>query len=160
MPMTRIAALLVVVACLLNRSVGDVNITLQYNRSNFLHPQCLGLGNTSRKRRLIYKDQSTHPVVFPYPPWTSGQVLAQIAFILLSEVMNYDTDLFAHYTSDDGDFVNFAAGCSEALSCLQADVENPLAHFTLETWPGGDLRLSDLPDHVKPVLLRELDYSE
>ncbi len=91
--------------------LSNVGMQQQYNGTNILKSHCLFLENNNTKRRQVYNDLSTHSVVLPYPPWTSAQVLAQISYILLSEVMNYETDLLPHNTNDAGDFLNFAAGC-------------------------------------------------
>ena len=116
---------------------------------------CLNLNLSAEVRYLVYPDSSLHPVVIPYPPWTSAQVLAQIVFIILVEVMNYAAELYPRNTNNDWDFVNFAAGCSDPNDnvCPNADLKGPIVHFTLETWDGGAQRDLSLETAIRPRLL-------
>ena len=123
--------------------------------------QCLHLNITSAKRYLLYPDNSLHPVMIPYPSWASARVLAQIAKILVSEVMNYASELFVRDTLHDSFFVADVIGCQDFVGdemCTKINDAEPNVHFTLETWDEGAQWNSLLPDYVRPALLNVLDY--
>ena len=106
---------------------------------------CLDANGSRQQKNLVYADDSLHPIVIPYPDWTSAQVLGHTVHILLSEVMNYNVTLFPRFTNNDWDFVNFAAGCADPNDeiCSSANVSEPIVHFTLETWQAGADRGTD-----------------
>jgi hypothetical protein len=129
--------------------------------------RCLGptsavhtLNGTSELHYLVYPDKSLHSVRLPYPSWTSAQVLANIAYILYHEVMNYSVVLVDTTTIFDEHVINYAAGCSDPddTKCVQRDAYNPTVHVTFETWSGGDIRAATLPEDVRPTLISVLDY--
>ena len=111
-------------------------------------------------RSLTYADNSSHPVLIPYPEWTSARILGDIAYILLTEIMNYSTLLFDTTTLFDEQVVNYVAGCFDPddPQCVLRDPDHPQAHFTLESWSLGASRANGLPDAVRPFLLSVLDY--
>jgi hypothetical protein len=109
---------------------------------------------------LVYKDQSQHPVKIPYQSWTSVQVNAQIAHILLTEIMNYSVEFVYVDTLVSTDAVNLVSGCSQTAECPcpPRDIADPLVHVTLETWSGGITKVSCLPADIRPSLVSILNY--
>ena len=109
---------------------------------------------------LQYSGSSKHSVKIPYPLWTSAQVNAYIYYILLREKMFYSADLVRLNTLYCSDVVNYVAGCldPEDSECVERDVDNPIVHFTVESWTTGTQRVAALPESVKPALLSVLSW--
>ena len=109
---------------------------------------------------LEYLDGTFDFVKIPYPSWTSARVMAQISYILLSEVMGYSSVLVDTHSMTSENIVNYVAGCQDPYdsSCAVYNLNNPAVHFTLETWPKGTNRIASLPDSIRPVLLNVMDY--
>ena len=123
---------------------------------------CLLYGNPSNQRNLSYSDGSQHPVSIPYPSWSSIQLSAHIAQIILSEIMNYSTVFYVQDTIDDSIILADAVGClnPEDHVCQNRDTEHPKIHFTLETWDTGyEWQSTTLPVAVQATLISTLDYS-
>ena len=112
------------------------------------------------KRYLVYSDNSTHPVRIPYADWTSARVSAQVANILLSEVVGYETLLVDIYGNDIYG-VTYVTGCTDPFdqTCTQWDNLSPLAHFTVESWIDGINTAQRLPANIRPSLLSVTDYN-
>ena len=110
---------------------------------------------------LIYNDGTEHSVYIPYPAWGSAQVIANIAYILIKEVMNYSVVLIKTESISSEHPVNYAAGCVDPddPNCTEHDAWDPKVHFTLETWEGGHQRATILNEDVRPDLLNVLSYT-
>jgi hypothetical protein len=119
------------------------------------------LNGSSKLNFLVYPDKSLHSVRIPYPGWTSARVVANIFYILYHEVMKYSVVLVDTTTIFSEHPVNYAAGCLDPDDgeCVERDPNNPIVHFTFETWSGGGNRAVTLPQDVRPTLISVLDYS-
>jgi class 3 adenylate cyclase len=113
------------------------------------------------RRRLVYADNTDHPVLVPFLGWASGQISAAVAYYLLTEAMGYESDLVNIPSLFDDKAVNFVAGCLDSAdtSCQNRATGQPRIHFTLESWMMGITRASILPNDVKPTILGVLDFS-
>ncbi len=114
----------------------------------------------SKLNFLVYKDQSEHSVKIPYQSWTSVQVNAQIAHILLTEVMNYSVEFVPIHTLVSSNAVNLVSGCSQTADCpcQPSDITDPIVHVTLETWAGGITTASCLSADIRPSMVSVLKY--
>lgn len=74
--------------------------------------------------------------------------------------MGYSVVLVETNTSLSEHLVSYAAGCVDAddSECSKQDPEQPIVHFTLETWKSGNKRAQSLPDPVRPSLLNVQNY--
>ena len=74
--------------------------------------------------------------------------------------MGYSVVLVETNTSLSEHLVSYAAGCVDAddPECSKQDPEQPIVHFTLETWKSGNKRAQSLPDPVRPSLLNVQNY--
>ena len=115
---------------------------------------CL-IDKTGPLRKLHYQDGTFHPVRIPYSAWSSARILGDIVYILLSEIMGYSVVLYETNTLLDDEIVSATAGCFDVdtSDCVEHNNNDPLVHFTLETWQTGYQRGIDLPANVRPVLL-------
>jgi hypothetical protein len=109
---------------------------------------------------LRYPDNTVHPVSLPYPLWASGRITGEIAFILISEVMQYWAHMFNTATDYSAQVVNYASGCLDPddPNCVLRDTTRPKIHFTIESWQYGIARAAVLPTDVRPTLLSVHDY--
>ena len=109
---------------------------------------------------LRYPDSTLHNVSIPIGNWTSSQVVGEIAYILVHEVIRYSSHLFDTEEIADSATVNYVVGCFDPndASCPESDINDPKAHFTIESWQGGINRVLALPANLQPVLLNVLDY--
>jgi hypothetical protein len=72
-----------------------------------------GLSTTHEtRRRLVYADNTDHPVLVPFLGWASGQISG--AYYLLTETMGYESDLLNISSLFDDKAVNFVAGCLDS----------------------------------------------
>ena len=87
-------------------------------------------------------------------------MLGDIVYILVSEIMGYSAVLYDTNTLFDEQIVSAAAGCQDAddLACKNRDFENPIVHFTIETWDRGHERATSLSESIRPVLLGIQSY--
>ncbi|EKX41377.1 hypothetical protein GUITHDRAFT_112591 [Guillardia theta CCMP2712] len=116
---------------------------------------------SSQRRSLTYPNGSAVSVSLPFESWSSARVLAQIAFILLDEVMDYRTVVWDGAGLNSAQPVNYAAGCKDpdSTTCTVSNIQDPFLHITLETWSFGIRRVFTLPRDVQPTLISVLDYS-
>ena len=162
--MEQLAALRIAIftSVLIIRTNSDDNFSQQvsFNLSFAKWPKCLDGVAFTNKSYLIYADKSQHPVLIPYAGWTSARISAQIADILLSETMGYET-LFVNIFDSDITAVNYVVGCLDPLDqgCAERDTEKPRAHFTLETWTGGINTVQGLAPDIRPPLLSVMNYN-
>ncbi len=124
---------------------------------------CLALKPQILNRTLVYKDGSRHPVGVPYQRGASAQLIAEIAYILLHEVMGYATVMFDLNTIFSPEMINYVAGCfnPDDLICSSEnrDVDHPKVHFSLETWTNGVIRAEQTQSiNIRPQLLGVLNY--
>jgi hypothetical protein len=110
---------------------------------------------------LHYPNGSLFSVRIPYANWASARISAEIANILLSEVLNYSTVLLDTKTIFSAHVVNYVAGCFDPddSNCVERDTNNPQVHFTIETWRGGAIRFAQLSGDVQPTLISVLDFT-
>ena len=122
---------------------------------------CLGSNQTQNPKKLIYPNGSSQPVRVPYGHWASARVSGEVAYILLSEVMQYETLLVDTNTTDDKRIVNFVSGCFDPddSNCAQKELQNPAVHFTIESWKDGTLRAALLPGDVRPILINVQSFT-
>ena len=120
---------------------------------------CLNHPVISNKRFLVYQNGSLEAVRIPYPGWTSVQIIANIADILLREIMGYATVLVSG-SSRDEEVISQVMGCKvlDDPSCTIDDIDNPAVHFSLETWTAGVERVENAPTSIRPTLISILDY--
>lgn len=121
---------------------------------------CLSAGPVLAPVRSLFYNETNWSVSVAYPNWASARILAEVHYILISELMGYEVHLFdtnALYSSHP---INYAAGCRDGddTSGDTCNIDQPLVHYTVETWMAGYRRSSALPQELKPVLLRTLDY--
>ena len=136
------------------------DMTIGHPRRTYV-PCLINRNISAHQRNLSYEDGSQHHVSLPYPLWSSIQISAHVAFILLTEVMNYATDFYQMDTIDDSVVLAAAIGClhPEDHVCEDRDTGDPKVHFTLETWITGDWwQSSTLPAAAQATLLNTLDY--
>ena len=131
--------------------------------TQYLYPSCFNSSRSNRTNQinfLVYPDQSSHSVKIPFQSWTSVQVNAQIAYILLNEIMHYSVEFVPVYTLVTGDAINLVSGCMQTsdCSCQPNNIADPKVHVTLETWAGGITQASCLPADVRPSLVSVLNY--
>jgi hypothetical protein len=112
------------------------------------------------EKYFLYYNGTAHNVSIAYANWASARILAEISYILISEVLGFKSHLFdtaAIYSSHP---INYAAGCVDGDDLIgeTCDVSKPLVHLTVETWMAGYRRTRRLPRNVKPVLLATLEY--
>ena len=76
---------------------------------------------------LRYPENTVHPVSLPYPLWASGRITGEIAFILISEVMQYWAHMFNTATDYSAQVVNYASGCLDLddPNCVLRDTTRP-----------------------------------
>ena len=137
-----------------------VNAQRCLNRDILVHRNQFSLYANYPNQSLKYPDNTLHPVSLPYPEWASGRITGQIAYILLSEVMEYWAHMFNTATDYSDHVVNYVAGCLDPddPNCVLRAVERPKIHFTIESWEYGIARAAVLPADVRPTLLSVLDY--
>ena len=154
MGIRRVAALLALVSRV---------VTIRYPIAPFTHNiSCLGGDDIGKELRFLeYADGSKHAVRVPYPNWSSARISSEIAYSILSEVMNYSTELIDTKTIFSAHPVNYVAGCLDPddAACVERNTDDPTAHFTIETWRGGMVRWAQLPADVQPSLLGVLDFT-
>eukprot|EP00960_Hanusia_phi_P061637 764898-Hanusia_phi.AAC.11 len=128
-------------------------------QNSFSFPQ-FTLNKTGILRKLRYADGSLQNVRLPYAGWASARILAEIFYILLTEVMEYSVSVFDNSASNSGIAVNYVAGCLDPAddSCAARNLTNPLLHFTVETWSFGIERTRTLPRDLQPTLLTVMEY--
>jgi class 3 adenylate cyclase len=140
---------------------------------------CFKLNQSEKLSVLTYPDQSEHPIKIPDLPWTSGQINAHVANILLREIMRYSTELVTIRSYDSDAIVSLVSGCQNTTGCscskhsegnsievsqqsqLQLSLQKanyPIIHVTLETWSSGIKRALCLPVHSRPFLASVLQY--
>jgi hypothetical protein len=123
---------------------------------------CLNIESASQLHNLTYLDGSQHPISIPYASWSSQQVSAHIARIILNEVMNYSTIFYQLDTIDDSIVLAAAVGCMDLSDhvCEDRDMEHPKIHFTLETWGTGiKWQANTLPAAVHATTLSTHEYT-
>ena len=123
---------------------------------------CLGSKSVQiPKRNLKYADFTESPVLLPYMRGLSGQILADIAYILLTEVMGYRAMLFDLNSDQSADFVGYLGGCvgNSGNNCSEVGFEHPSVHFSLETWADGINLVKKLPKNVQPTLSGMQEYT-
>ena len=135
-----------------------VGIFIQHNET-----KCFG-GIRNASRFLVYSDGSKHAVGVPYLRGGSAQIIGEIANILISEQMGYESYLFDPDTIFAASMINYVAGCFDPNDLVCApenrDVDNPRVHFSLETWFNGQIRAEQtLPLNIRPTLISEIDYN-
>ena len=122
---------------------------------------CLSPGESvPAPERSLFYNNTNWSVSIAYPNWASARILGEIHYILISERMGYQVHLFdtnALYSSHP---INYAAGCRDGddTSGDTCSIDQPLVHYTVETWMAGYRRSSALPEQLRPTLLRTLDY--
>ena len=122
---------------------------------------CLSPGaSVPTPERALFYNNTNWSVSIAYPNWASARILGEMHYILISERMGYQVHLFdtnALYSSHP---INYAAGCRDGddTSGDTCNIDQPLVHYTVETWMAGYRRSSALPEQLKPTLLRTLDY--
>jgi hypothetical protein len=119
------------------------------------------IGNYSHELRRLSYNGGSHPVRIPYSHWTSARVSAEIAYILLTEVMNYSTELLDTQTVFSAQAVSYVSGCFDPddSNCTHRRTDDPQAHFTVEVWRDGIVRAAQLPVEVQPVLTSVLEFT-
>ena len=124
---------------------------------------CLAIQPQNLNRTLVYRDGSEHSVGVPYQRGASAQLIAEIAYILLREVMGYSTVMFDLNSIFSPEMINYVAGCFNPddiiCSSENRDADHPKVHFSLETWTNGIIRAEKtLPLNIRPQLLGVLNY--
>ena len=127
---------------------------------------CLDATNTTfmksfRLQYLKYTDGHLQSIRIPLLDWASARVAANVAQILLYEVMGYSVILVDVADSNSVEVINYVSGCFDADDpyCVQRDFSDPIVHFTVETGKNGEVRASILPDDIQPKLIKILSYS-
>jgi hypothetical protein len=138
-------------------------VSVRYPMTSFIHDiGCLGGNRISTEHHYLqYSNGLQRSVRVPYPNWSSAKISSEIAYSILSEVMNYSTELIDTRTLLSAHPVNYVAGCIDPddAHCIERNVDDPIAHFTIETWRGGMIRWAQLPADVQPTLLGVLDFT-
>ena len=116
---------------------------------------------SSDSQFLRYPDGRRQSIRIPILDRASARIAANIAHILLHEVMGYSAILIDLVNLNSEEVVNYVAGCSDGddPDCVQRDIGAPTAHFSVETWKNGQTRASSLPDDIRPKLLQVQSYS-
>ena len=122
---------------------------------------CLVSNYSSEMRRLVYPNGDMQPVRIAYSHRTTAMINQEIAYIILSEVMNYSTEFFDTQTIVSAHTVNYASGCEDPddTNCTERRVEDPPAHIAIEAWRDGMVRAAQLPLEVQPVPTAVLDFT-
>jgi hypothetical protein len=120
---------------------------------------CLQNISSERRHFIVHQNKSRHAVKIPYPNWTSAQIFAYVVYTLLTEVMGYSAE-FVPFLGEDDSIVAGLVGCQsvEDYNCANANIQEPLVHFSLESWMDGIIRASSFPPEIRPVLLNILSY--
>ena len=118
------------------------------------------LDDAVEANRTLAYNSSSREVSIAYANWQSARIGGEISYILLSEVMGYKAYLFDTDAIFSSHVINYAAGCRDGddISGRDCDIDNPLVHITVESWPRAFRRVSLLNESLRPVLLSTLDY--
>ena len=119
---------------------------------------CIDTQSSYAPMKLKYPDGSLHPVLIPFASWESAQIVSNIAYLLITEAMEYSAILVDGITWSP-QAVNLVAGCFTTDNCSKFDITNPGLHFTVESWSGGILQVQALPSNLRPVIASVLNYN-
>jgi hypothetical protein len=118
------------------------------------------LDDAVEANRTLAYNSSSREVSIAYANWASARIVGEIYYILLSEVMGYKSYLFDTDAIFSSHVINYAAGCRDGddTSGRDCDIDDPLVHITVESWPRAFRRINALNESLRPVLLSTLDY--
>ena len=138
-----------------------VNCNYRYFSEQNITTSCLNSTNVNSMRYLVYPDNTESPVLLPYMSVISSQMISEVSYILLTEVIGYHAKQFDPNSIFSADFISFAAGCLDPSdqSCSKRDFDHPLVHFCFETWTNGVIRAEILPENIRPTLLDLQEYN-